>query len=104
MKKTREECLEVLASLPESTPRKGEVWRHYKGGRYDVLHVVLSANDASLPIVVYRETWEMGKGHYEPLYWARLLSEWTEWVWVVEPHDEGDIAYNGPRFVKEIEK
>ena len=55
-----------------SAPTPG-LYRHYKGGKYRVLHTGL--NEAtSEPVVVYQAQNETGQ------IWVRPVSSFTEWV------------------------
>lgn len=64
-----------IPPLPNDAPRAGEVYRHYKGDSYRVVHIALHSNDDEWMVV------------YEPLYenaaakfFTRPLREWREVV------------------------
>ena len=67
---------------------KPGIYRHFKGNRYELLHVA-SHSETLEPMVVYRALY--GEGGV----WVRPLRMWTE-------HVERD-GYFGPRFVWECE-
>ena len=69
-------------------PAVGEVWRHYKGGRYDVLAVVTNA-DLSGFSVVYRN-----RDKPDGNTWVRTLTSWN--LRVLMQHDS-----SVPRFTRE---
>ena len=63
---------------------KPGIYRHFKGNRYELLHVAVHSETLE-PMVVYRALY--GEGGV----WVRPLRMWTE-------HVERD-GYSGPRFV-----
>jgi len=67
---------------------KPGIYRHFKGNRYELLHVAVHSETLE-PMVVYRALY--GEGGV----WVRPLRMWTE-------HVERD-GYFGPRFVWECE-
>lgn len=77
-----DELLALYRQAFAEGPRRGEVWRHYRGGLHLVLACSLREADHT-PLVTYRE---MGPG----LTWTRPLAEWLEEV----PHEAGPV----PRF------
>lgn len=79
---------ELAAGLRRSTPQPGQIWRHYKGGEYEVVAVALmEANHHR--VVIYRPLRNMG------LVWARPYSEWHDTVGI--PTLSGGIR-KVPRF------
>lgn len=65
---------DIIPPLPESAPKAGELYQHYKGDRYRVVGVALHSD----------ETWNVV---YEPLYegavskfFTRPVAEWHEVV------------------------
>lgn len=61
--------------LPENAPKKGEVYKHYKGDLYKVHELALHSNDEEWMVV------------YEPMYnnpdaplFTRPLREWRQVV------------------------
>lgn len=66
-----------MTEIPNNAPKKGEVYKHYKGDAYEVVEIALHSNDDSWMVV------------YKPLYenpaasmFTRPLDEWrTEVEW-----------------------
>jgi len=76
-----------VLSLTSLSAVAGDVYRHFKGGRYRVEGLALDSADLKTLVV------------YQPLYmhgpaWTRPLAEWRQHI-----SREG---YDGPRFVKDI--
>ena len=66
--------MKKLTSVPADAPRKGEVWRHYRGNSYKVFEIALDSDDEWVVV-------------YEPLYggavaklFTRPVAEWREIV------------------------
>ena len=64
-----------IVPLPENAPKKGEVYKHYKGDLYKVHELALHSNDEEWMVV------------YEPMYnnpdaplFTRPLREWRQVV------------------------
>lgn len=64
-----------MIDIPANAPRKGEVYKHYKGDQYRVVDIALHSNNDEWMVV------------YEPMYenpaatlFTRPLSEWYEVV------------------------
>lgn len=79
--------------IPENAPKRGEVFRHYKGDPYRVVGLALNSYNAQAGedewVVVYEPMYENAAA---PLF-ARPLLEWEETVeW------DGKVV---PRFTKE---
>ncbi len=68
------------ASLDPAWPKAGEVWRHYKGGMYDIITIAVHESEL-VPLVVYRS-----QSH--GTVWARPVGNWLE------------IVNGSPRFVR----
>jgi hypothetical protein len=67
--------------IPDTAPKKGEVYKHYKGDSYEVVTLALHSNDDSWMVV------------YKPLYenpdaemFTRLLRDWSEEVVYQDTH------------------
>jgi hypothetical protein len=58
----------------QKVPKEGQVYRHYKGGRYMVLYVATLESDKSA-VVVYRNVEDT-----DSRVWVRPLSVWCEEV------------------------
>lgn len=63
---------EHLANLQKAgpLPRKGTVWKHYKGNEYEIIGIGLGASMGS-PLVIYEDT--TGKYNF---WWVRDLDNW----------------------------
>ena len=61
-----------LESVP---PKKGEIYKHYKGNLYEVVFMALHS-DGDMLVVIYKPLYEV-KGVE---YFARPLSEWKDKV------------------------
>lgn len=57
-------------------PLPGEIWRHYKGNDYLVLHRARMEHDGQWMVVYVT----FGKLHDETSRWVRPLSEWVNIV------------------------
>jgi hypothetical protein len=55
--------------------KAGQLWRHYKGGLYRVLHAALRESDLAEAVV-----YVAARGDLLPTVWVRPLSEWLEEV------------------------
>ncbi len=64
-----------LPPLPEWAPKKGEVYRHYKGDKYRVTGLALHSND-DIWMVLYEPMYE----HADIQFFTRPLKEWREVV------------------------
>lgn len=76
--------------LPEDAPKAGEIYRHYKGGRYKIVLLADHSNDDEW-MVVYEPLEE----HPDAPYFTRPLREWSD------PIDWEGKTVN--RFTKESE-
>jgi hypothetical protein len=72
---------------PDSAVQPG-VYRHYKGGLYDVLGAATDMESGQMSVVYIPQAGE-GAGKLR----VRLISEFTDQV------SSGEFSYNGPRFV-----
>jgi hypothetical protein len=61
--------------LPDIYPKKGEVYKHYKGDRYEVTGLAIHSND-DIWMVVYKPLYENADAEL----FTRPLSEWDEEV------------------------
>ena len=61
--------------LPENSPKKAEVYMHYKGDRYKVFELALHSNDDEW-MVTYEPMYENADAHL----FTRPLREWGEMV------------------------
>ena len=59
--------------LQEQTPKKGEVYKHYKGDSYEVVGLAIHSND-DIWMVVYKPLYENADAEL----FARPLSDWYE--------------------------
>ena len=75
-------CDEVERLRAEAYPRIGSVWRHFKGGTYQVIRIYAGTDRPAM-------AWYVGEDGRE---WVRPVAEWRE-------HIERD-GYSGPRFVE----
>lgn len=67
----------TLPVLPEQHPKKGEVYKHYKGDRYEVVGLAIHSND-DIWMVVYSLMYDFPDAEF----FTRPLSEWyddVEW-------------------------
>ena len=76
---------DVVEAL-KKCPLQGEIFRHYKGGVYEVVGCSM-LEDGLEPLVLYRR-----KTDYGATTWARKLSSWAEIVKIP--------AQRVPRFTK----
>ncbi|MEK7109035.1 MAG: DUF1653 domain-containing protein [Patescibacteria group bacterium] len=74
-----------VVSLPADAPKKGEVFRHYKGDQYRVVDLAVHSNDDEWMVV------------YEPMYerpaaklFTRPCKEWRE---AVDWHGEKKVRF-----------
>ena len=65
----------VVIRLPADAPKKGEIYRHYKGDSYKVQGFALHSNDEEW-MVIYEPMYESPDA---PLF-TRPLREWRELV------------------------
>lgn len=84
---------EKLRTSDESLRETGrvEIWRHYKGTLYVVLHIAVCFQTGK-PIVIYKVLSAVADKKAPGFIWARPLSDWFELV--CDP----DYGYAGPRF------
>lgn len=61
--------------LPKDAPKAGDMYHHYKGGRYRVVLLADHSNDDEW-MVVYEPLYE----HPDAPYFTRPLREWSESV------------------------
>ena len=59
-------------------PEKG-IWRHFKGGRYELLYIARHS-ETDEPMVVYRALYDCGETPLNERIWVRPLSMWSEIV------------------------
>jgi hypothetical protein len=74
-----------LLPLPDTCPRNGSLWEHFKGRRYQVFDYAFHVETGE-PFTIYRPLYG------ESLLWARPMSMWHDEV------DRPEIPYKGPRF------
>lgn len=55
-------------------PKRGELWRHYKGGVYEVLCLARHSEDNTLMVIYQKQTAE------PEIPWCRPLKMWLETV------------------------
>lgn len=67
----------TLFHIWNSGPPIGSVWRHRKGGVYEVVTCAVSEADLTA-VVVYREKSTGGVHHDVPLTWVRPLDEFND--------------------------
>ncbi len=69
----------ALALICRIGPDVDSVWRHRKGGVYQVMANAIRESDL-VPVVVYRETFPTGMGWTRgfPLTWTRPLTEFRD--------------------------
>jgi hypothetical protein len=65
----------TIPNLPEDFPKKGEVYKHYKGDKYEVVGLAIHSND-DIWMVVYKPLYEFPDAEM----FTRPLSEWSEEV------------------------
>lgn len=65
----------VIPNLPEDFPKKGEVYQHYKGDKYEVVGLAIHSSD-DIWMVVYKPLYEFPDAEM----FTRPLSEWSEEV------------------------
>lgn len=71
--------------MSEQDIKVGQVWRHWKGGRYRVLALAREEARPDQHLVIYQSV-----ATPEGEVWARTVDAWLE-----------DIPGTGPRFVRE---
>ena len=64
-----------VVPLPTDAPQKGEIYRHYKEGRYRVYELALHSNDEEW-MVVYEPLYD----HSDAAFFTRPLREWRQVV------------------------
>lgn len=64
-----------VPQLPEDAPKRGEIYRHYKGGRYQIVLLAVNSNDDEW-MVVYEPLYE----NPDAPYFTRPLKDWSEEV------------------------
>ena len=64
-----------IVPLPNTAPKIGEVYRHYKGDLYEVVERALHSNDDEW-MIVYKPLYENPDAHL----FTRPLREWDEVV------------------------
>lgn len=70
--------------IPDDCPKESEVYKHYKGDLYRVLHIALHSNDGEW-MVVYEPLYE----NPDAKYFTRPLREWGE-----------EVMYEGKKVVR----
>jgi hypothetical protein len=63
----------TIPNLPEDFPKKGEVYEHYKGDKYEVVGLAIHSND-DIWMVVYKPLYDFPDAEL----FTRPLSEWSE--------------------------
>lgn len=83
--------IQKCVKLSEIIPKRGQIWKHYKGGKYQVLEVVMNEKDESIS-VIYNG---ICKENIMPIPWSRSLDDWNATVEAFQP--DGSVG-NVQRF------
>jgi hypothetical protein len=77
--------------------RRGQIWKHYKGGLYTIVETAVK-EDTLEPLIVYQSNKTGG-------VWARTLSNWVERVYQETEYTlpDGSKRMGRPRFTRVTE-
>jgi len=85
-------------------PEPGEIYKHFKGGKYIIIAVSRDCDDAENPkgrLVIYQQIYR-GKNYPEGTIWHKSLDKFCEYKIFKKDISYGDIKYKAEQKVKKF--